>query len=206
MHCYERASRPREVAVANAFFLRETARSTPLVPRQSALKRSKAFLIASDAFLACAVDATRDKRAYLRNAAECFVHGGDNRKAAWTYLEAEEFTAAAELFHKEGMVDEAVNIIKSHRTKMQDDVAESIIGVARLYYFKEHKFEYVSIPYRGRFLTNKFSAKLATSFLPMRTSWSSLKTMIWILLARLFSSRRVEQWMLRKSTLRKVEL
>jgi tetratricopeptide (TPR) repeat protein len=140
MHCFERACRPREAAVANAYFLRESARST-----QNAIKRSEAFLIAADAFLTCAADAKKEKRVYLRNAAECFAHGGDNARAAHTYISAGEFTLAVEHYHKDGMVEDVVRVINCHGNEVKPDVVNTVIGVARLFYLREHKLKYVAM-------------------------------------------------------------
>lgn len=144
MHCFERANMHREVAVAHAYYLREQARTSPVDPKRSLYARSKAFLSAADAFLECAGAASTEQRAYFQNAADCYVAGGDIPKAAQAFLSAEKFTHASQLYRKCGLFDEAVKVVKDHREGMQQDVADSIIGVSRLFYFREHKLEYVS--------------------------------------------------------------
>ena len=139
MHCFERAGLNREVAVSHTYYLREQARSTSTHGyKKSLLAREKAFATAADAFLSCAVSATtvKEKKAYLRNAADCFENALDDFKAAQTYAQAEEFTAAAKLYRKCAKFDEAVEIVTDHRPFVDLEVAENIIDVARLFYFK----------------------------------------------------------------------
>src|ERR1700691_6117195 len=60
MHCFERAGMHREVAVANAYRLRDQARIIPSAHDQ----REDAYIVAAEAFIECAVTATKEKRAY----------------------------------------------------------------------------------------------------------------------------------------------
>jgi hypothetical protein len=144
MYCFERAGLNREVAVSHTYFLREQARLTP-TPRskQSSFLREKAFATAADAFLSCAVSATtlKEEKAYLRNAADCFVNALDDFKAAQTYVQAEEFTTAAKLYRKCAKFDEAVKIVTDYRSFVDREVAENIIDVARLFYFRSGELE-----------------------------------------------------------------
>ncbi|KAI0935696.1 hypothetical protein AcV5_004043 [Taiwanofungus camphoratus] len=139
MHCYERASLHREKAVANAYYLREQARSSEVSPRKDGISQSKAFTKAAEAFLASAEDASKEleRRTYFRIAAECYLHNGDDRRAAEAYLHAAEFTLSAQHFRNAEMFDEAIGIIKSHRSAMIESVTESIIDVSRLYYLRD---------------------------------------------------------------------
>lgn len=142
-HCFERASLHREVAVADAYHLREQARAIPAGSRHTNFARFEAFLAAASAFVDCANVATKEKRAYFRNAADCFIQGGNDRKAAHAYMDAEEYNLAAKLYRKCGMFDEAVQVAKDYEKMMDANVVESIIDVARLFYFKEHNLECV---------------------------------------------------------------
>lgn len=144
MHCFERAGLSREVAVSHTYYLREQARSTPTHGlKQNSLLREKAFAIAANAFLSCAASATtvKEKKAYLRSAADCFEKASDDFKAAQAYAEAEEFTIAVKLFRKCAKFDEAVAIVTDHRPFIELEVAENIIDVARLFYFKSGELE-----------------------------------------------------------------
>jgi hypothetical protein len=144
MHCFERANMHREVAVTRAYYLREQARTTPMGPRQDLHARSEAFISAAGAFLECAGAASTEQRAYYQNAADCYEAGGDIPKAAEMLLSAEKFTRASQLYRKCGRFDDAVEVIKAHREVMEQDVVDSIVGVSRLYYFREHQLEYVT--------------------------------------------------------------
>jgi hypothetical protein len=132
----------REVAVANAYSLREQARTIPLGLRQNEDAPSKAaFFVAAEAFIKCADAATKEKRAYYRIAGECFVNHGDNNKAAQVYLDAEEYTLAAQLYRKEGRFDDAIRVIQAYRDMIQPNVVESILDVVRLVYFRHFEQE-----------------------------------------------------------------
>jgi len=144
MHCFERAGLNREVAVSHTYYLREQARLTSNDgSKQRSLLREKAFATAANAFLSCAMSATtmKEKKAYLRNAADCFENALDDFKAAQAYAEAEEFTVAAKLYRKCAKFDEAVAIVTDHRQFVEQEVAENIIDVARLFYFKGGELE-----------------------------------------------------------------
>jgi tetratricopeptide (TPR) repeat protein len=141
-HCFERALRPRQVAMADAYYLRQEARKSPGGNSRRAIDaRRAAFLEAAAAFLDCARE---DKTfAYFRIAAECFEDAGDDLQAAQAYQDAREFTRSAELWRKLGRFDEAVAIVKAHKKEVRPDVVDKVVNVARLFYFKEQKFEYV---------------------------------------------------------------
>lgn len=83
----------------------------------------------------------KEKKAYLRNAADCFEKALDDFKAAHAYAQAEEFTAAAKLYRKCAKFDEAVEIVTNYRPFIELEVAENIIDVARLFYFKSGELE-----------------------------------------------------------------
>ncbi|KAI0770957.1 hypothetical protein BD413DRAFT_613484 [Trametes elegans] len=136
VHCYERAGLPREKAVAHAYYLREMARTTPVVKGDTAA-RALAYHTAAEAFLASAEDAVTEKRAYYRIAAECFVNSGDDQKGAQAYLDAGEYTLAAQHFRKAGKFNEAVAVVKAHKGQMSASVAETIVEVTKLYYLRE---------------------------------------------------------------------
>jgi hypothetical protein len=132
----------REVAVANAYSLREKAQRMPSVHRQLQDSPSKAaFLVAAKAFIDCAVAATKEKRAYYKIAGDCFDNHGDHKKAAQAYLNAEEYTLAAQLYRKDGRFEDAIQVIQVHREDMESNVVESILGVARLVYFRNFEQE-----------------------------------------------------------------
>lgn len=132
----------REVAVTEAYYLREQARATP-TGRDRVRSRDSLFFSAAEAFLGCAKVAKKERRVYYRNAADCFECGGKLLEAANAFLEGEEFNLAAKLYRKLGMFDEAVQVVKMHEDMMNVDVVDGIIDVARLFYFREHKLQCV---------------------------------------------------------------
>jgi tetratricopeptide (TPR) repeat protein len=136
LHCFERAGLTREVAVSRTYYLREQARSIPLVEsRKSQQTRIDAFLVAAEAFLECATVAIndREKRVYYRNAGDCFERAADDYQAARAYVEAHEFTTAAKLFRVCAKFDEAVDVVKRFRQDIDNDVAQNIFDIARLF-------------------------------------------------------------------------
>jgi hypothetical protein len=131
-----------KVAVANAYSLREQAQAIPLGRRQYEHSSSKAaFLVAAKAFIDCAVTAAKEKQTYYRIAGYCFANHGDNEKAAQAYLNAEEYTLAAQLYRMDGRFEDAIHVIENHREKMEPDVVENILGVVRLVYFRNFEQE-----------------------------------------------------------------
>ena len=144
MHCFERAGLDREVAVAHAYFLREDARATA---RHDLSKLSqKAFCAAAEAFLKCAQSAINSKESatFLRNAGECLERADEDFRAAEVYKQAQEFTKAAKLYRKTAKFDEAVAVVTENRSQVAEEVAEYIIGVAKLFYFKSGELEWVA--------------------------------------------------------------
>lgn len=139
----------RELKVANAYLLRETARALPLESKGV----GDAFLGAAKAFITCTKMPTipeRGRRVYYRNAGDCYMKNGDIRKAARAFYDAEAFTMAAEQYRKAGMFDDVVRIIRKHRSKMESSIAHELVDVSRLYYLREHKLKYKIHPFSGR--------------------------------------------------------
>lgn len=145
VHCYERAGMPREKHIAFSYYLREQARSLPVHRRIVNPIRMAAFLRAADSFHEAAEKATKtsERHAYYRIAAEGFAEVGDNRRAAEEYLFAAEYARSAQHYRKAALFDEAVAVAQSHKKEIPVAVAESIITVARIHYFRENYLEYV---------------------------------------------------------------
>ncbi|EGN94529.1 hypothetical protein SERLA73DRAFT_114784 [Serpula lacrymans var. lacrymans S7.3] len=139
MHCFTRAGLEREASVTHAYHLRELARGHPLI----SLRRSESFLVAAEAFLLCTQSskAPKEKRAYFKAAADCFVHCGDDTRAAKAFVDASEFTLAAQHYRKAGKFHDAVQVIDAHRSQMNEAVVDKIIQVSRLYFVKESKLD-----------------------------------------------------------------
>jgi hypothetical protein len=147
MHCFERAVLPREMAVANAYYLRECARNI----LSDSGGRANAFRIAAEAFLGSAMASTNMKLRYFLIAGDCFERGSDDRQAAKAYFDGEDYTKAAQLYSKNGMFDQAVEVIRVHRDRMDQSTVEQVNRVAGLFYFKEQRLEYVIF---GSFIHN----------------------------------------------------
>ncbi|KAH7926210.1 hypothetical protein BV22DRAFT_1063475 [Leucogyrophana mollusca] len=135
MHCFERASLPREVAVAKAYQLREHARAMT----GGATKTSqKAFLGVADAFAGCgAAAAGKERLQYYYNAADCYARGGDDRRAGAAYIEAHEYGLAAKRYRKAALFADTLQILKSHREKIPSDTFNELLDVCRLYYYSQ---------------------------------------------------------------------
>ncbi|KAL0573766.1 hypothetical protein V5O48_008193 [Marasmius crinis-equi] len=148
MKCYERAGMTREATIAEAYHLRVLARQMPkTTKKEDVIARAVAFRKAAKAFLACVgvtKQSSKDRLAYYRNAAEAFERAEDFKVAAETYVLAGEFGTAGSLYRQHGFFDEAVDVVKKYRARMPEEIAEKIIFVARLYYFKENKLKYVA--------------------------------------------------------------
>lgn len=148
MHCFERAGLVREVAVSRTYYLREQARLTPTsTSKQAMTTRQKAFAIAAEAFLECSESSSnaKERKAYLRSAGDCFEHAHEEYKAAEAYTKAEEYNLAVKLYRKCAKFDEAVDIVKGNPHHVDVVIAENIIDVARLFYFRGGELEYVSL-------------------------------------------------------------
>ncbi len=143
VHCYERAGLPREKDVAVVYCLREQARAKPVPRRGVDPIRAAAFIQAAEQFHQSATKATTrsEMRAYYRIAAECFAEAGDDRRAAKAYLDAMEYTRSAQYYRKAGLFDEAVEVVKKYSDEIPAPVAESIIMVAKMHYFREELLE-----------------------------------------------------------------
>lgn len=93
---FQRADRPHEAAVCNAYSLREKARSQPST---AGVSREKAFIEAAVAFNSCAqttpLELVDERQAYYRNAGECFLEGRKPGEARKSYAKAEQCTPAS---------------------------------------------------------------------------------------------------------------
>ena len=138
MYCFARASKPRFVAICKAFHLRDVARAKVNVAPLKAQR--EAFLTAADAFTSSGNDAPpgNDKFQYYRNAAECYMRGGNNQKAAIRYLSAQDYDKAAQCFRKAGLFDKTLEVLHKYSQKIPLDVSEALYDVCRLFYCSKH--------------------------------------------------------------------
>ncbi|KAJ6573822.1 hypothetical protein DFH09DRAFT_1361892 [Mycena vulgaris] len=140
--CYERAYMHHEAGIARAYHLREKASGMPNNLRRDVMARKAAFLNVGSAFVECAGnDAGDAAKAYFRTAGECFEQAGDVIRAIDAYSEAKIFSRVAELHRTLGKFDEAVAIIRKYPQEIPPDIAERIMGVSRLFYFKKGQIQ-----------------------------------------------------------------
>ncbi|KAG1719467.1 hypothetical protein EDB19DRAFT_2045105 [Suillus lakei] len=133
IHCFQRASLFREVKVCEAYLLREAARSSVGVALLNV--QQKAFTAAADAFADCGATAMgNERRQYYRTSADCYVRGGQDLKAANTYLKAEEFELAAKRYRKAGSFNRTLCVLTDHRTMIPEKTATELWMVCRLHY------------------------------------------------------------------------
>ncbi|KAH9949530.1 hypothetical protein B0H21DRAFT_881892 [Amylocystis lapponica] len=145
IHCYERASPLREKAlpIAQAFYLREEARSLDIPTTQDVVAQSKAFAAAAKAFWDSAENADEEKLVYFRISAECYVSSGDHGKAAQAYYRKSDFDLAAQHYRKAGMFDDAIAVVRAHREAMDEVIVNSIEDAIRLAYLRDRKLPWV---------------------------------------------------------------
>ncbi|KAJ6569465.1 hypothetical protein B0H19DRAFT_938852 [Mycena capillaripes] len=138
--CYERAYMPHEAAVSQAYHLREEASTMPGNLRREIVARKAAFWGAAVAFINCAnKDQGNVAKVYFRRAGECFESADDVNQAISAYRSAQYFNRVVELYRQLGKFDEAVATIQSQ--SIDPDIAERVIGVARLFYFNEGQIQ-----------------------------------------------------------------
>ena len=134
------------VAICEAFHLREVARAKVGVAPTKV--QQNAFLTAADAFMASGNDAPpgKDKLQYYRNAADCYVRAGDDRKAADSFLCAQEYDQAARRFRKAGLFDETLEVLHKHSQKIPSESSEELYTVCRLYYCSKQDVNRYMLP------------------------------------------------------------
>jgi hypothetical protein len=133
IHCFKRADRHREVKVCEAYLLRKAARSSVGVALLNV--QQMAFNTAADAFADCGAAATgKERRQYYLTSADCYGRGGQDLKAAHTYLKAEEFELAAKSYRKAGSFDRTLLVLTDHRAVISEKTATDLQLVCRLHY------------------------------------------------------------------------
>ena len=135
---FQRAGCPHEVAVCDAYVLREKAQSQPST---AGAPRERAFIEAATAFNTCARTAPpelvdEDIRTYYKIAGECFSDGHKLDEAGKSFVEAGEYTLAAGVYRKGGHFDEMVEVLRLHGSSIDSSVVRRLTEVARMFYFK----------------------------------------------------------------------
>ncbi|KAG2034294.1 hypothetical protein BDR03DRAFT_1093813 [Suillus americanus] len=133
IHCFKRADLHREVKVCEAYLLRQEARSSVGVALVN--DQRSAFTAAAEAFADCGAAATgNERRQYYRTSADCYVRGGQDLKAADTYLKAEEFELAAKRYRKAGSFAKTLHVLTDQRAVISETTATDLWMVCRLHY------------------------------------------------------------------------
>ncbi|KAH6917671.1 hypothetical protein BKA70DRAFT_1139349 [Coprinopsis sp. MPI-PUGE-AT-0042] len=148
MHAFQRAGLEREVKISHAHYLREEARAIHATTEELVATKH-AFVRAAKSFLECAATSRgKERRVFYHNAADCYERAAEIFKsadeavrAAAAYETAEEYNDAIRLYRKYDKFDEAVKIVTSHRDKVKPDLAQNVVDVARLFYFKEKELK-----------------------------------------------------------------
>jgi len=134
---FQRADCPHEAAVCGAYSLREKARSQP---SGAGVPREKVFVEAAVAFNNCAqaspLEWEDERRAYYKNAGECFSEGRRLGEAGKSYVKAEEYTLAARVYRRGGHFDEMVEVLRLHESSIDNNLVCNLTQVARMFYFK----------------------------------------------------------------------
>ncbi|QRV93435.1 P-loop nucleoside triphosphate hydrolase [Ceratobasidium sp. AG-Ba] len=141
MLCFERAGMPLERKIASAYQERQEARLLLVKPTDRQLLRYS-FLKVAETFFDCATKSKGKQRrsCYLR-AAECYQQAERWQKAAEIFLSVGEFESAAKDFRRAGCFAEAISVIKAHEDRIQKELADEIVGVARLEYLRKSQYE-----------------------------------------------------------------
>ncbi|KAF8686413.1 UvrD-like helicase C-terminal domain [Rhizoctonia solani] len=143
--CFEKANLLVERDIAAAYESRKQARLLQAAKSVDRATRRAAFAKTASEFLGCAIlsKGRQQTSCYLR-AAECYLQAEDWKAAAEAFYSANDFDMAARNFRRAGCFDEAVHIVKKHRNCVQNSVAEGIVEVAKLEYFRTNKLEKAS--------------------------------------------------------------
>ncbi|QRW20980.1 GNAT family acetyltransferase [Rhizoctonia solani] len=145
MFCFEKANLLVERDIAAAYESRKQARLLQAAKSVDRTTRRAAFANTASDFLGCAFlsKGKQQTSCYLR-AAECYLQAEDWKAAAEAFYSANDFDMAARNFRRAGCFDEAIGVVKKHRSCVKNNVADDIFGVARLEYFRTNKLEKAS--------------------------------------------------------------
>ena len=127
------AGLPHEVAVTNAFLSLEQLDVVAMTEEE----RLKALKHVAEDFVAVASKEPRENRRvqYFSISGKCFLGVPDVPKAASSFVQAKEYTRAVTLYRSIPMFDDALNIVRSHRDRLPEGLAEKVTYAAQLHYF-----------------------------------------------------------------------
>jgi hypothetical protein len=143
-----RAGREREVAICDAYLLREKARSVSTAASED---RTQAFITTADAFMACAEDSpskrVRERLTYYGIAGECYSEARKFKNAGDNYRMAERYAAAARAYREGSHFSELVEVITQHGSAIESGLLERLTKVTQMYYFKVYSDERLVFEY-----------------------------------------------------------
>jgi len=138
---FRRAGRDREVAICNAYLLREKAR---LVSTTASAARIRAFITAANAFIACARDSPKqrvnERLAYHGEAGECYMEARDLKNAGDNYLIAGRYGAAGCAYLEGEHFDQLAEVITQPGNVIEGGLLERLTMAARIHYSKVHPY------------------------------------------------------------------
>ncbi|QRW07579.1 P-loop nucleoside triphosphate hydrolase [Ceratobasidium sp. AG-Ba] len=141
MLCFERAGMPLERKIASAYQARQEARLL-LAKRTDRQTLRYSFLNAAETFVDCATKSKgKQRRSCYIQAAECYQQAEKWEEAAEIFLSIRDFDSAAKDFRRAGCFDKAISVIKQNEDRIQKELADEIIAVARLEYLRKSQYD-----------------------------------------------------------------
>ena len=142
---FRRAGRDREVTICNAYLLREKAR---LVSTTASAARIQAFVIAANAFIACARDSPKqrvsERLAYHGEAGECYLEARDPKNAGDNYLIAGQYGVAGCAYLEGEHFDQLAEVIIQHRDAIESPgILGRLTTAARMHYSKVYLYSWL---------------------------------------------------------------
>jgi tetratricopeptide (TPR) repeat protein len=132
--CFERAKKPLEASISNAYHLRKVARLLP----EGSSSRKEGFNEAANAFYDCASGDHPQSRTCYLNAGKCYAEAGRDSEASKAYCCGGDFTKGAKHARMAGEFDRALQIIKGNA--VDNTVATAIIEVCKVIYVREESY------------------------------------------------------------------
>ncbi|KAJ3908266.1 hypothetical protein F5879DRAFT_367138 [Lentinula edodes] len=135
-HCFERALQPENVAIAEAYCLREKAERSSL-EKSNAKLRNTQFREAAEAFYQCSRSAGRKRMLdFARLSGSCYEKACEFLLAARNYNLARRFNDSVRCYRKADRYDEAVKIVQTE-TDVEPSLVADTIRVAKMFYFNQ---------------------------------------------------------------------
>ncbi|KAJ4470931.1 hypothetical protein J3R30DRAFT_3531939 [Lentinula aciculospora] len=135
-HCFERALQPENVAIAEAYRLREKAERSSL-DKSNVKLRNIQFREAAEAFYQCSRSAGPKRMLdFIRISGDCYEIAGEYLPAARNYHLARRFSDSVRCYRKADHYDEAVSIVQTE-PDVEPSLAAATIRVAKMLYFNQ---------------------------------------------------------------------